>query len=338
MARRICRAGFGLLVAFCCCQCSRESAEPGANPATQPATSPVVTEPLLPLPAPPDISIEKIELGKRLFHDTALSSAARKISCATCHPLERGGTVGMLPAGSVAGETEPCDIPTVYNSADQFAYFWNGRAQSLEAVVQTSVRSENVMDGSWEEIIRKLSEIPDYMERFSRAYPETGLAESAIEDALASFVRSLSTPNAPFDRWLGGGDLPAEAKDGYTLFKSLGCVRCHQGAGAGGNLYASFGSYIAGRDKITNNDLGRFNVTRDEAHRYQFKVPSLRNVALTAPYFHDGSAATLADAVRAMALHQSGRVLDEGEVKSITAFLESLTGTTVQEGPAGSTP
>lgn len=340
MARRIRRAGCGLLIALCCCQCGRERVpgEGGSAPSEDAPATAAHAEPILPIPAPPDVAPEKLELGKQLFHETALSDPSRKVSCATCHDLEKGGTTGKPPAGTEPAESEPYDIPTVFNAAHQFAHFWNGRAQSLEAVIQASIRAENVMDGSWDVIIPALSENPDYVARFERVYPEVGLSESSVEDALTSYVRSLSTPNAAFDRWLAGGELPAAAREGYELFKELGCVRCHQGAGVGGNLFASFGSYLSARERVSNSDLGRFNVTNDESHRYQFKVPSLRNVVLTAPYFHDGSVVKLEDAVRAMAQHQLGQSLSEEEVQSIVAFLETLTGSALLGATSGIQP
>lgn len=340
MVRTIRRAGCGLLIALCCCQCGREPSprDTGGTPPEEAPAAAAHAEPILPIPAPPDVAPEKLELGRQLFHETALSGASRKVSCATCHDLEKGGTTGKPPAGAVAAESEPYDIPTVFNAAHQFAHFWNGRAQSLEAVIQASIRAENVMDGSWEAIIPALAENPDYVARFERIYPEAGLSESSVEDALTSYVRSLSTPNAAFDRWLAGGDLAADAREGYGLFKELGCVRCHQGAGVGGNLFASFGSYLSARERVSNSDLGRFNVTNNESHRYQFKVPGLRNVVLTAPYFHDGSVAKLEDAVRAMAQHQLGLSLSDGEVQSIIAFLETLTGSSLLSAVAEGHP
>jgi cytochrome c peroxidase len=340
MVRTIRRAGCGLLIALCCCQCGRDP-EPGETAVTLPEDAPATAtnaEPILPIPAPPNVAPEKLELGKQLFHETALSGASRKVSCATCHDLEKGGTTGKPPAGTGAAESEPYDIPTVFNAAHQFAHFWNGRAQSLEAVIQASIRAENIMDGSWDAIIPALSENPDYVARFERIYPEAGLSESSVEDALTSYVRSLSTPNSAFDRWLAGEELAADAREGYELFKELGCVRCHQGAGVGGNLFASFGSYLAARERVSNSDLGRFNVTNNESHRYQFKVPGLRNVVLTAPYFHDGSVAKLEDAVRAMAQHQLGQSLSDEEVRSLVSFLETLTGSALLGATGGTQP
>ncbi len=340
MVRTLRRAGFGLLIALCCCQCGRESAPDRADEIQSegaPATA-THTEPILPVPAPPNFTPEKLALGKQLFHETALSGVSRKVSCATCHALEQGGTTGRPPTGIDAAESEPYDIPTVFNAAHQFAHFWNGRAQSLEAVIQASIRAENVMDGSWDTIIPALAENPDYVARFEQVYPEGGLSESSVEDALTSFVRSLSTPNSDFDRWLAGGELATAAREGYERFKELGCVRCHQGAGVGGNLFASFGSYLSARESVSSSDFGRFNVTNEESHRYQFKVPGLRNVVLTSPYFHDGSVEKLEDAIRTMAQHQLGQTLTDGDVQSIVAFLETLTGSALLGATAGTQP
>ncbi|MDP2323389.1 MAG: cytochrome c peroxidase, partial [Gammaproteobacteria bacterium] len=192
--------------------------------------------------------------------------------------------------------------------------------------VQSSILSENVLNSSWDVILTHLAASGDYGDTFNTLYPESGISEAAVENALVTFLESLSTPNAAFDRWLNGESLPERARDGYALFKAICCARCHQGVGIGGNMYASFRGYVEQKATIGNPDNGRFNVTNNEAHRYQFKVPSLRNVAVTAPYFHDGGVRRLGDAVRAMASHQLGRDLTSGEVDLIVAFLESLTG------------
>lgn len=340
MVRTLTRAGCGLLIALCCCQCGRVPA-PDAATITPTGETPIAAssaEPILPVPAPPNVAPEILELGRQLFHETALSSPSRKVSCASCHALEKGGTTGRPPAELAGADAEPYDIPTIYNAAHQFAHFWNGRAQNLEAVIQVSIRAENVMDGAWETIIPALAENPDYVARFERSYPEAGLSEASIQDALANYVRSLATPNSNFDRWLSGGELSEPAREGYRIFKEVGCARCHQGVGAGGNLYASFGAWLSIREQVSNSDLGRFNVTNDEAHRFQFKVPSLRNVVRTAPYFHDGSVPKLEDAVRAMAQYQLGQNLSDGEVDSIVTFLDTLTGSALLSASPGGQP
>lgn len=318
---------FCILTCLVCTQCSRAPVEPAAQDALPSGASVGVQaggEPILPIPGASNLSAPKVALGRQLFHDTILSGPRREASCATCHPLEQGGTRG--PAADLAGAQEAYDIPTVFNTAHHFAYFWNGRAPRLEAVIQSSINSANVLNSSWGEILPHLSASEEYQAAFTALYPESGVSESAVEDALVTFLESLATPNAAFDRWLNGESLPQRAQDGYALFKRIGCARCHQGVGAGGNLYAPFSGYVEEKTTIRTADYGRFNVTNDEAHRYQFKVPSLRNVAVTAPYFHDGGVERLDDAVDAMARHQLGRDLTAGEIDLIVAFLESLTG------------
>lgn len=328
MARMLHKTTFCVLVGLLCTQCGRAPETPEATVAERaPAASATAAEePILPIASAASGSAEKIALGRRLYSDTGLSGRQRRVSCATCHPLDQGGTTRHLPDHLATDPREQYDIPTVFNSADHFAYFWNGRAQSLEAVIQASIRSEQIMDTTWGEILARLEEQPEYRETFAQVYPGAGIADSTVVDALVAFLQTLSTPNAAFDRWLDGEPLPERAREGYALFKQFGCVRCHQGAGVGGNLFASFAGYMEQKDTIRPLDYGRFNITNNEAHRFQFKVPSLRNVAVTAPYFHDGSAKTLGEAVEAMALHQLGRTLTPGERDRIVAFLESLTG------------
>jgi len=290
------------------------------------AADEVSAGPILPLAGATNLPTAKVALGRQLFHSTALSGAMRKVSCATCHPLDQGGTRGMVQENTGDGGSDQYDVPTVFNSAQHFAFFWSGRAQSLEAAVQSSIRSKNVMDASWSEVLSNLEASGDFTAAFNAVYPEDGISEASVEDALVTFLESLATPNAAFDRWLNGESLPPRALEGYTLFKEIGCARCHQGVAAGGNMYASFQGYIEQKATIRTPDFGRYNVTNNEAHKYQFKVPSLRNVAVTAPYFHDGGAENLKDAVDAMAIHQLGRDLTSGEIDLIVTFLESLTG------------
>lgn len=315
---------FAVVVAICCCQCGRNT----------PVSTEVVdldlptrfegsAEPISPIALEQNLPAATVLLGNRLYHDTRLSGSQR-ISCATCHPVDGTGTVAGDQATS--DEASYYDIPTIFNTGSHFAYFWNGRAQNLEDVVEVSIRAENIMNAAWGTVLPRLAEDQELTPLFQAAYPDEGLSETTVVDALATYVRSLVTPNAAFDRWLNGENLSEDVMAGYQLFTDYGCIRCHQGVGIGGNMYASFRNYIEAKSSPQNTDNGRFNVTSIEEHRYQFKVPSLRNVAVTAPYFHDGAVDALDDAVEAMAQYQLGRTLTRSETNQIVAFLESLTG------------
>jgi cytochrome c peroxidase len=224
------------------------------------------------------------------------------------------------------------NAPTIFNVALNFSFFWDGRARSLEQQMDGPIHDINEMGSSWPIITDRLNARDDYRSEFLAIY-KSRASEFTIKDAIAAYERSLITLNAPFDRYLRGDRdaLTEQQSYGYTLFKNFGCVACHQGRGVGGNMFQVLGvvhSYFDERGNITKADYGRFNVTGDERDRFRFKVPSLRNVALTAPYFHDGSAATLDDAVRTMARYQLGRTLSNEDLAAIVAFLNSLTGET----------
>lgn len=286
------------------------------------------TDAVAPLPPAPILSAAKVALGERLFNDPRLSRDD-SIACVSCHDLTRGGTDRSKVSVGVAGKLGGINAPTVFNSGFGFVQFWDGRAATLEEQAAGPVHNPLEMDSNWQQVLPKLQADGDYPETFAKLYPD-GITPANIVDAIAAFERGLVTPDAPFDRYLRGeyDALDARAIEGYRLFRTLGCTSCHQGALLGGNMYQKFGvmlDYFAGR-AATEADLGRYNVTKREADRHVFKVPSLRNVAVTAPYFHDGSAATLEQAVVVMARHQLGRDLDSRDVTAIAAFLRSLTG------------
>lgn len=283
------------------------------------------------IPAGADLDPRKVALGDRLFHDARLSGDV-SISCATCHDLARGGADGRRFSTGVGGALGEINTPTVLNSRFQFHLFWDGRATSLEEQIDGPLHSPTEMASDWAEVLERIRADADYRRDFDRIYTD-GVTADTVKDAVAVFERSLVTPNSPFDRFLGGDEsaLTTEQREGWVLFQDLGCVTCHQGVNLGGNSFQALsvdGRYFADRGgEITKADLGRFNVTQLERDRHRFKVPTLRNVALTAPYLHDGTAATLADAVRIMARYQLGVELMDEEVTSVVAFLESLTGT-----------
>ena len=285
-------------------------------------------EPIRPVPAP-DVDWARAALGDRLFHDAQLSKDGT-VSCATCHALERGGDDGRRVSVGVGGEVGPINAPTVFNSGYNFKQFWDGRVDTLEAQVDGPVQSPVEMGSLWPDIIAKLYRDETYPSQFTAIYPD-GISRANVKNALAEFMRSLTTPGSRFDRWLGGdeGALDTQERRGYDLFKSYGCASCHQGANVGGNMFQVFGvinSYFTRRGDITDADRGRFNVTGNEADMHAFKVPSLRMAAHTAPYLHDGRAATLRDAVDIMFEFQLGRKAPDADKDAIVAFIRTLAG------------
>jgi cytochrome c peroxidase len=219
----------------------------------------------------------------------------------------------------------------VFNAGLSFRLNWRGNFRSLEALIEAVLLDARLMNTTWDELLAELRADPDYRQAFAAAYgTEPGPAQ--VVDALTAFGRSLVTPDAPFDRFLRGdkGAITVEEEQGYRLFKDYGCAACHQGVNVGGNLFQRFGIFqdvSAGRPVVTAADLGRFTLTGDPDDRFVFRVPSLRNVAVTAPYFHDGRAATLDAAIDTMAWFQLGRVLTASEIDRIASFLRTLTGT-----------
>ncbi|HZW26781.1 MAG TPA: cytochrome-c peroxidase [Gallionella sp.] len=285
-------------------------------------------EPILPLPAVPPLPSGKVALGDKLFHDPRLSHDD-SIACASCHILSKGGVDQSRFSVGIYGAVGDVNAPTVFNSALNIAQFWDGRAGSLEEQAIGPVHNPVEMGSNWTEVIAKLRADKEYPALFKREYPD-GISPANIAEAIATFERSLVTPNAKFDRHLRGEKdaLSGEEQEGYRRFVNHGCVSCHQGVAVGGNMFQRFGvmgDYFKGRTS-RKADMGRFNVTGLEEDRHVFKVPSLRNVAVTQPYFHDGSARTLSDAVRVMGKYQLGKDLSDEDVRLIVAFLSTLTG------------
>ncbi|MFZ2541996.1 MAG: cytochrome-c peroxidase [Gallionella sp.] len=286
-------------------------------------------EPITPIPLDLKLDARKVALGGRLFHDPQLSSD-NTISCAHCHNLANGGMDSLPRPFGIGGQEGNINVPTVFNSGFNFRQFWNGRAASLEDQIDFPLNNPLEMDSNWGEVTGKLEHDENYRRDFAAIYPE-GIQPSTVKDAIATFERSLITPNGKFDRFLRGEKeaLDKEELAGYKLFKSLGCISCHQGRNVGGNMYEKLGllkNYFEHRGNVQVMDYGRYNVTQIEEHRYEFRVPSLRNVALTAPYFHDASASTLEQAVAVMAEYQLGVNLSKDEIDKIVRFLNTLTG------------
>jgi cytochrome c peroxidase len=284
-------------------------------------------EPISPLPAPPALDIRIVELGRQLFHDKRLS-ADNTISCASCHLLDKGGVDGLPRSLGVGGAVGGINAPSVLTAALNFRQFWDGRAGTLEEQAGGPVVNPLEMASSWPQVVERLRADSELKRVFQQIYPQ-GLTAENIRSAIADFERSLPQPSR-FDRWLQGDDkaITAAELEGYRLFKRHGCVACHQGVNVGGNLYQRFGimeDYFANKSEVTTADLGRYNVTHNDEDRHLFKVPSLRNIALTAPYFHDASSTTLEQAVSTMGRYQLGIALPSKDVALIEAFLGSLT-------------
>lgn len=286
-------------------------------------------EPIKPIPTDQKLDPAKVALGDRLFHDKRLSRD-NTMSCASCHDLGRGGVDGSPFSVGIGGAKGGINAPTVYNAALNFRQFWDGRAASLEEQAAGPVHNPIEMGSNWAEVLGKLNKDAALVGEFKKIYPD-GLKPRNIQDAIAVFERSLVTPNARFDKYLRGDKtaLSGDEVRGYQLFKSYGCVACHQGVNVGGNMFQTFGvmgDYFGKRGNPQPSDLGRYNVTKVESDKHVFKVPSLRNVALTAPYFHDGSAQTLQDAVDVMFKYQLGRPAAPQDKELIVKFLNTLTG------------
>lgn len=299
--------------------------------------APATDQPISPIPARLSLDPRKVALGRRLFHETRLSRD-NSISCASCHVLKLAGADGRALAVGIEGRLNTVNTPTVLNSGFNFSQFWDGRAANLEDQVAGPLHNPVEMDTNWRQVIAKLEGVADYRRDFTAIWPE-GITARHIQSALAEFERSLTTPDAPFDHYLRGDTLAlsAQAREGWELFRKLGCIACHQGVNVGGNMYANLGvmgDYFADRGKpVLKSDLGRFNVTGLEEDRHMFKVPSLRNVERTAPYFHDGSIAKLGDAVDTMARYQLGVRLEAAQREALLAFLTSLNGVLPEAEP-----
>ncbi|CAA7626981.1 cytochrome-c peroxidase [Magnetospirillum sp. UT-4] len=284
-------------------------------------------EPIRPLTPIGGLDPAKVDLGRRLFHDPILSRDGT-IACATCHDLGRAGMDGRPVSAGIGGALGVRNAPTVYNAALNLAQFWDGRAATLQHQAAGPVTNPVEMGAQWPEVLARL-EASVHAEDLHALYGRPVTME-AVLDSIAVFEKTLVTTGSRFDRWLLGDEaaLTNAEKRGYALFKSYGCAACHQGANVGGNLYQRFGffgDWFAERGRpLTDSDFGRFKVTGRDRDRFVFKVPSLRLAALTAPYFHDGSVATLEEAIRLMARHQLGRDMPESDIRLVAAFLASL--------------
>ena len=288
-------------------------------------------EPVRPVDTYIEYDPAKAELGFDLFHDTRLS-VDNTVSCASCHDLATAGVDNHQYSHGVNDLMGGVNAPTVFNAVYNFVQFWDGRAATLAAqAAGPPLNPVEMASSSFDEIIAKLQADKAFAKKFNAVYPD-GMTEANLTDAIEHFERTLITPGSRFDKWLMGDDsaLTADELEGYELFKKYDCATCHAGKNLGGLSYELMGlrrHYFAERGlELTEEDNGRYKETKNERDRHRFKVPGLRNVEHTWPYYHDGTRHTLEEAVLDMGKYQSGVDLAQAEVDKITAYLKTLTG------------
>lgn len=283
-------------------------------------------EPIQPVAAAKPKNAALVELGKKLYFDPRLSKSGF-ISCNSCHNLSMGGTDNLKTSIGHNWQQGPINSPTVLNSSMNVAQFWDGRAANLKAQAGGPIANPGEMAFTHELAVEVLHSMPGYLAEFKKAFGSDRIDIDRVTTAIAAFEETLVTPDSRFDRWLKG-DRKALSKQelaGYQLFKDSGCTACHNGSAVGGSSFQKLG--VVEPYKTSNPAVGRMGVTGNEADRFYFKVPTLRNVELTYPYFHDGAAATLKDAVDTMGRIQLGKNFTAEENAKIVAFLKTLTGT-----------
>lgn len=295
-----------------------------------------------PIPKDNPQSPAKIELGKQLFFDQRLS-ANLSLSCNSCHTLMGAGTDGRATTAGATGQAGKRNASTLWNVGFQTVLHWDGRFESLEDQAKAHLLDATVMAMPDEAaVVQRLRAIPGYQAQFVQVFGKSGVTYNNVAKALASFQRTLLTPGSALDRWVKGDKkaLSAAAQRGKHLFNELGCMSCHFGVNLAGpapgpylqmgmGFYELFPNYLGSEYDaryLLTEEQGRYHVTGDDQDKLLWRLPTLRNVALTAPYFHNGSVATLDEAVRVMAKTELDKTLSEEQVKDIVAWLESLTG------------
>ena len=296
-----------------------------------------IAEPVMVLPEPGyGVDMDMAMLGKDVYHDTRLSGD-NTLACASCHQLSHAGQDNSPHARGITGSLGGVSAPTVYNAVFNVEQFWDGRAADLKAQAAGPPTNPIEMGSeTWEDIADRLKEDPEMVKRFKEVFKDREISEDTITEAIAEFEKLLITPNSPFDKYLMGDDgaISADAKKGYELFKKYYCATCHVGAAMGGQSFESLGTttdvmeYFEERgDGIGDGDAGRVAHSGVETDRYKFKVPTLRNIEQTWPYFHDGSKLSLQEAVRTMFKFQTDHQNPtDAEVEQLVEFLKTLNG------------
>ncbi|MET0110467.1 MAG: cytochrome-c peroxidase [Candidatus Thiodiazotropha sp.] len=284
-----------------------------------------IDEPIQPIKPVQNINLGQVELGKKLYFDPRLSKSGF-ISCNSCHNLSMGGTDNLKTSIGHNWQQGPINAPTVLNSSLNVAQFWDGRAADLKAQAGGPIANPGEMAFTHTLAIDVLTSIPEYVMEFKQVFGSDKITIDEVTQAIAEFEKTLVTPNSRFDQWLLGDKqvLSQDEMAGYTLFKQSGCVSCHNGEAVGGNSFQKMG--VVEPYKAKSPAEGLSAVTGKGADRFKFKVPTLRNVEMTYPYFHDGEAETLTEAVDVMGRLQLGKKFSDNENAQIVAFLKTLTG------------
>ncbi|MCF6281383.1 MAG: cytochrome-c peroxidase [Candidatus Polarisedimenticolaceae bacterium] len=282
-------------------------------------------EPIQPIAPVKVINLAMAELGKKLFFDPRLSKSGF-ISCNSCHNLSMGGTDNIKTSIGHKWNQGPINAPTVLNSSLSLAQFWDGRAKDLKEQAGGPIANPGEMGFTHELAVNVLQSIPGYVVEYRQVFGSNKIDIDGVTKAIAAFEETLVTPNSRFDQWLLGNNnaISNDELAGYKLFKKSGCIACHNGPAVGGASYQKMG--VVAPYKTASKAEGRSAVTGKDSDRFKFKVPTLRNVELTYPYFHDGEAATLTEAVDIMGQLQLGKKFTDEEKAKIVAFLKTLTG------------
>ncbi len=284
-----------------------------------------------PLPQTHGLDPEIVALGRQLFMDTRLSED--NVSCISCHNIHEAGADSRKVSIDISGGDDIMNTPTLFNVGFNASLTWIGQHISLEEQVDMVLANSRHMNGNWDNVLQRLALDPNYVKRFNQLY-EKGLSRDTVKHAIAYFERSLITPDAAFDRYLRGDKdaITDDQKSGYELFRQFGCISCHQGMNIGGNVSARLGTFLnpfegsAFDSRQRAYNLGRYSFTGKDEDKRVFRVPSLRNVAKTPPYFHTGMISDLEQAVKFMAKYQVGRAISDEDARLIAEFLRSLSG------------
>ena len=280
-------------------------------------------DPIIPIPQKIAYDKQKALLGRELFFDTSLSRDY-STACVSCHNIYNGGADTRKVSRGFDGRKGNIHSPTVLNAFFNFRQFWNGRAKDLYEQAKGPLTNPVEHNMTPKLIEERLASNSHYKEKFEALYPD-GVSYKNVIDAIVEFEKALITPNSKFDLYLQGKTkLTKKELQGYTLFKQLGCISCHNGKNIGGNSFAKIGMFIPYENLKKYPDL--YTITNNPIDKNVFKVPTLRNIALTAPYFHDGSRATLKEAIKAMGYYNLGLELTKEEIELLEAFLKTLTG------------